>query len=376
MSGISAPPPAGAGAPRVVIVGAGLAGLACARTLVDQGCWVTLVDKGRRPGGRATSRHDGPDVFDHGAQFFTARSEWLRRHVTSWEADGIVARWMPRLVQTRGARARKAEPWWVGTPSMGALAAHLARGLDLQQGTKVTSLARTEHGTWSIQATGPDGDAVPPLVADALVVTLPAAQSALLLGAIDRESARVAASVKQTPCWAVMLTARFVGDLDGDVFEDGRGPIAWAAREASKPGRAGAVQDGREPEGGEERWLLHASVAWSEAHLDAAPDAVARTLTEAFLSQHGALARVEVVRVRAHLWRYAQGHLPEAPGTLFDASTRLAVCGDWVNGSRVEGALTSGVAAAGRLLAVVRGHEEPSGSNGSTSLASGGRCDS
>jgi predicted NAD/FAD-dependent oxidoreductase len=26
------------------------------------------------------------------------------------------------------------------------------------------------------------------------------------------------------------------------------------------------------------------------------------------------------------------------------------VCGDWVNGSRVEGALTSGVAAARRLL--------------------------
>jgi len=317
-----------------------------------------VVDKGRRPGGRATSRHDGADVFDHGAQFFTARSEWLLRHVTSWEADGIVARWSPRLVQTRGARARKAAPWWVGTPSMGALAAHLASGLDIKQGIKVTSLSRTDNGEWSVLATGPDGNAASPLFADALVVTLPAAQSAPLLGAVDSESASVAALAKQTPCWAVMLTARGMGDLGGDVFEDGQGPIAWASREGSKPRRAGGELD-QESEVREERWLLHASAEWSEAHLDASPEAVARALTQAFLLQLDALARVEVLRVRAHLWRYAQGHLPEARGALFDARTLLAVCGDWVNGSRVEGALTSGVAAAGRLLGALKEHEEP-----------------
>jgi hypothetical protein len=175
---------------------------------------------------------------------------------------------------------------------MGALAAHLSGGLDIKQGTKVTSLSRDSGGTWSILATGPDGNAVPPLLADALVVTLPAAQSALLLGAVDSEWSRVAASAKQTPCWAVMLTTRGVGDLGGDVFEDAQGPIAWTCREASKPGRAGAVQDG-ESGVGEERWLLHASAAWSEAHLDAAPELVAQALSEAFLLQHGALVRAE-----------------------------------------------------------------------------------
>lgn len=334
---------------RVIVVGAGLSGLACAKTLVEHGLTVTVVDEGTRPGGRATSHRDGADVFDHGAQFFTARSEWLLRHVASWEADGVVARWTPRVVQKRGARERKAAAWWVGTPSMGALADHLASGLLIKQEIKVTSLSRTDHGVWSVQATRPDGNDVPPLLADALVVTLPAAQSAVLLGAVGRECASVAGLAKQTPCWAVMLTARGIGDLGGDVFEDGRGPIAWASREASKPGRAGGGQD-RESEGGEERWLLHASAAWSEAHLDAAPEAVAEALTDAFLVQHGALARGEVLRVRAHLWRYAQGHLPEARGALFEPSTLIAVCGDWVNGSRVEGALTSGVAAAERLL--------------------------
>ena len=339
---------------RVVVVGAGLAGLACARTLADHGWAVTVVDKGRRPGGRATSRREGDAVFDHGAQFFTARSEWLERHVASWELDGVVARWTPRLVQTGGARPRKASTWWVGTPSMGALAAHLAKGLEVQQGILVTGLSRADDRQWSILATGPDGNALPALVADALVVSLPAAQAALLLDAAHGKLARVASSITQTPCWAVMLTARGIGDLGGDVFEDGQGPVAWATREASKPGRAGAVQ-GLEVR--EERWLLHASAAWSEAHLDDEPDAVGRMLTESFFHARGLAERPDVLSVRAHRWRYAQGHLPEHQGALFDPSARLAVCGDWVNGSRVEGALTSGVAAAGLLLGVVQ--EQP-----------------
>ena len=325
-------------------MGAGLSGLACARTLADHGWAVTVVDKGRRPGGRATSRREGVEVFDHGAQFFTARSEWLERHVASWELDGVVARWAPRLVQTGGARPRKASTWWVGTPSMGALAAHLADGLDVRQGITVTRLSLAGDRKWSILATGTDGNALPALVAAALVVTVPAAQAALLLDEVHGELSRVASSVTQTPCWAVMLTARGLGDLGGDVFEDGQGPVAWATREASKPGRADAAQ------GLEERWLLHASAAWSEAHLDDEPDAVGRMLTESFFHARGLAEPPEVVRVRARRWRYAQGHLPEIRGALFDPSARLAVCGDWVNGSRVEGALTSGVAAGERLM--------------------------
>jgi predicted NAD/FAD-dependent oxidoreductase len=335
--------------PRVVVVGAGLSGLACARTLADHGWTVTVLDKGRRPGGRATSRGDGDLAFDHGAQFFTARGEWLERHVASWEQDGVVARWTPRLVQTGGARPRRASTWWVGTPSMGTLAAHLAKGLDVRQQLQVAGLGRADDGTWSILATGLDGSSVPGIVADALVVTLPSAQTALLLGAVHGEFSRVASSATQTPCWAVMLTARGMGDLGGDVFEDGDGPVAWATREASKPGRAGAGP-AHSTEAGEERWLLHASASWSEAHLNDAPEVVARTLAEVFFHEHGVSNRAAVLRVRAHRWRYAQGHLPEARGALFDPGARLAVCGDWVNGSRVEGALTSGIAAAGRLL--------------------------
>ena len=59
---------------RVVIVGAGLAGLMAGRTLAAAGHELVLVDKGRSPGGRLATRRIGAAALDHGAQFFTVRS--------------------------------------------------------------------------------------------------------------------------------------------------------------------------------------------------------------------------------------------------------------------------------------------------------------
>ena len=60
---------------KVAIVGAGMAGLAAARTLVDRGARVVLFDKGGSVGGRCATRGQDLGGFDHGAQRFSARSE-------------------------------------------------------------------------------------------------------------------------------------------------------------------------------------------------------------------------------------------------------------------------------------------------------------
>src|SRR3546814_7137273 len=95
----SGPPwrPRGHGLMRVAIIGAGIAGLACARRLRDAGLDATLFDKSRGIGGRlATRRADfaGSEVaFDHGATHFTARCEGFTRLVAAWERTGLAARW-------------------------------------------------------------------------------------------------------------------------------------------------------------------------------------------------------------------------------------------------------------------------------------------
>jgi len=328
----------------VTVVGAGLAGLVCARALVDHGAVTNVFDKGRSAGGRATSRHErgSERIFDHGAQFFTARGAWLSRQVKSWEEDGVVARWSPGVQDAANGVSRPLETWWVGTPRMGALAAHLARDLDVKLGHTVTALARVD-GRWALTIDA--GQGTPPIVQHAgiLVLAVPAAQCASLLASIATcELGREAASIRQTPCWAVMVAVRGAVPANADVIKDDAGPIAWAAREASKPGRSA-------PDG-EELWTLHASEAWSAEHLEDSPQNVGDVLAKLFVIRYGGGA-VTVVHVSAHRWRFARGSAEApGPGALFDDALALAVCGDWLESPRLEGAMESGLRAAAWIV--------------------------
>ncbi|MFN0242148.1 MAG: flavin monoamine oxidase family protein [Planctomycetota bacterium] len=66
--------------PRVVIVGAGLAGLACALDLVESGCDVVVLEARARPGGRTRTLHDfAPGArIEAGGEFIgTNHPRWL-----------------------------------------------------------------------------------------------------------------------------------------------------------------------------------------------------------------------------------------------------------------------------------------------------------
>ena len=120
-------------------------------------------------------------------------------------------------------------------------------------------------------------------------------------------------------------------------------PLAWVARNASKPKRPDT-----------ECWTLHSTHEWAKEHIDKAPEEVAARLTDIFRRELG-LEREHpgLLHRCAHRWRYAEAVPPLEEGVLFDAERSLAVAGDWVGRSRIEGAFLSGSAAAGRILGTV-----------------------
>src|SRR5512137_80947 len=122
---------------RVAIVGAGLAGLACARTLAAHGIELALYDKGRSAGGRLATRRVEQDgqvyAFDHGAQYLTARGALFRA-----------------LLDAAGARTWPAEGKRVGVPRMSALARGLAEGLEPAVGREVIAL-EGGPGAWMLR---------------------------------------------------------------------------------------------------------------------------------------------------------------------------------------------------------------------------------
>ncbi len=320
--------------PRVLVVGAGVAGLAAAQALHNSGLTVSVVDKGRAPGGRISSRTGDHGPFDHGAQYFTARDPRFQARVKAWCAAGIAAPWNARIgVARNGDLTPKDEQptRYVGIPSMRAIALHQARLLDVRCQVKVGALERI-NGQW--RTTLASGEALEP--ADAVLITAPSEQAHVLLAPAPALAA-AAKRVRHAPCWAVMVN--FEGRLD--IAYDGLfvhdSPLSWVARDSAKPGR---------PTG--ERWVLHGSAEWSEAHIEVDPDAVAGQLLAAFFASTGH-ARVDPQRLVAHRWRYAIAEPPIDRGCLFDEELRLGGAGDWLHGARVEGAYLSGLAAATRV---------------------------
>ena len=133
------------------------------------------------------------------------------------------------------------------------------------------------------------------------------------------------------PVWVVMAQCEAAGaDVGFDAAILDEGPLGWIANDTSKPGRTGQAT-----------WALHASSAWSEAHLEDEPADVARALVEAF----HALGGPQVRAVTAHRWRYAEPLETaggEAARYMWRAQDEIGVCGDWLAGGGVEGAWLSG----------------------------------
>ncbi|MEQ8330710.1 MAG: FAD-dependent oxidoreductase [Longimicrobiales bacterium] len=337
--------PAWERAPRVAVVGAGLAGLMAGRTLQDHGLDVTVFDKGRRPGGRSNTREHDAHRFDHGAQYFTARDPMVQRLVASWEQAGVVAPWQGRLVRIEGraTEAARAATRWVGTPGMIAVAQHLAADLTVRSATRIVGLSRGAEGTvsgaggrWFLASE--EGGEYGPF--DRVVVAVPAPQAAELL-APSPELAAAARAVDMAPVWAGLFAfeQRLPLDFDGAFLVDG--PLSWIARDSSKPGRAGG-----------ERWVVHATSEWTQAHHDTPRERIPALLMTALQERFGSLP--DPVFQRAHRWGYARADDAGPDGPLYDPAQGVVVCGDWCEGGRVEGALVSGAAAAGRLLGEAR----------------------
>jgi predicted NAD/FAD-dependent oxidoreductase len=308
----------------ILVIGGGMAGLACATELARSGARVTVLDKGRGPGGRMAARRveiAGETVsFDHGAQYFTVRDPVFRAVVAEWEAAGIAARW-----PAAGDEA------WVGVPGMNAPIRAMASALDVRWGLRACTLTRCHDG-WFVDA-GDEG-----FTADIVLVAVPAEQAREIMAVTVPELAALAASVQSAPCWAVMAGFDAPLPIAADTFRSETGPVSWAARNSAKPGRAGA-----------EAWVIHASPQRSRELVERPKDEVAQALLADFFAATGA-APATPVHLDAHRWLYALPQALSGEGARYDASLGLGIAGDWLHGPRVEGAFLSGRA----LAALVR----------------------
>jgi renalase len=313
---------------RVVVVGAGLSGLSAGRALAAAGHEVVLVDKGRSPGGRLATRRIGGSTLDHGAQFFTIRSDRFAALVEPHLAAGLVYEWSRGFVD-----GGDGYPRYAVRGGMNALAKAFAEGLDVRTSSMVFAIRSAPPGaqhTWDVALD--DGSSVP---AEALVVTCPLPQSYSLL---------VSAGVELPAQLIRMEYDRTIALL---VALDGPSAVAEPGGMQNPTETLSFVSDNRRKGiSAVDALTIHANPTWSEAHwTDDHAELEAALRIEA--AQFTGTAAVTEAQVKK--WRFATPRSPWPDQCWIAPNGRLVLAGDAFAGPKVEGAVLSGLAAADAL---------------------------
>jgi predicted NAD/FAD-dependent oxidoreductase len=319
---------------RVAVIGAGISGLSCATHLQSLGFEVEVFEKSHGPSGRMSTRQGEGWSADHGAQYFTARDPLFKQALDAWIADGIVGRWNPRIGVFEGGRWRESssnESRYVANPGMNMIGKHLASTLTLHLNQTIDQLIPT-NDRWQL---GSKESGLFVSIFDFLVLALPAPQAAVLTKGLPSEIQAICHSVNMDGCWTVMARFSERPSLPFDAaFVNGE-IVSWICRNQSKPYRSG-----------QESWTIHASPKWSQENIELTPQEASIQLL-ACAKQLG--LDCSDAEVSIHRWRYASGFANPSPEFVFLSKFNLGLCGDWLNGSRVEGAWLSGRKLAGQI---------------------------
>ena len=310
---------------RIIIVGAGLSGLMAARECDARGHEVIVFDKGRGVGGRLATRRIKDATLDHGAQFFTVRSDEFQSRVDEWITAGVVREWC------RGFSEEDGHPRYVGTHGMTSIAKHLAIGLDVRLSTLVFSLSRGDTDWVITTDDGVDHHA------DRVILTAPVPQSFSLMfgGGIEMPIELRNTDYDRTLGLLVTLDSNNhnVTSPGGMQFPDD--VFSFIGDNAAK-----GISDAP-------ALTFHANPEWSLANFDLSNREIHDALLEAATPWLGTTV---VTSSEMKKWRFANPKKMWPDACWVDDSGTLAIAGDAFAGPRVEGAALSGLAAARALL--------------------------
>jgi len=335
--------------PAILVVGAGVSGLACAQALAAGGAGVAVLERARGVGGRCATRRLEGLPLDLGPVFLHGRSAGFRQALA--EVPSAALPGWPLTVEGSG-RPCQPEAFAPGerrlafAEGLNAFPKALAAGLAVRTGTEATALAPQDGALAVVTAQGPRR-------ARTVVLALAPEQTLRLLeGSPDLAAA---APAEAASLRALLGLARSEPSLALAALYPGTCPAPpWDLLypEDSRILQLVAHDSAKRPGPGLLGLVLQAHARWAGAHLED-PD-WPRLLRAEAARLLGPWAAAPLHQ-HPHRWRYARtGRSGEMAAPLLfhlPGGTRLGICGDrFAAGGGVEGAWLSGRALARRIL--------------------------
>jgi predicted NAD/FAD-dependent oxidoreductase len=306
---------------RIGVVGAGISGLVCARTLARAGHRVMVFEKSGNLGGRCATRKWEGHLVDHGAQYFTLIQESRRQEIAG--ACALAGLAVP-VVDAEGREVPgRGERYYLKNGN-NQLAVYLAGGLEV----------RLEHELREVSPLG-KGWALGGEWVDAVVSSAPLPQTEALFR-LKWDGA------EYVPCLAFLY--EYEGEWAGlsrtrYAVSEPSWELAWSACENHKENRI---------RGARTVFVVHASEDFSRKHLEAdTPDAAG--LLRRDLEVIWGLSGCRLLNTSGHRWRHARSRFQVDLGAGLPPG--LFVTGDSQCESRIETVWEAGSQTAQRVQA-------------------------
>ncbi len=301
---------------KILIIGAGIAGLRAAQVLSHASFEVTIVDKGRGVGGRMATRRFADTKADHGAQYFSVKSTIFQEFIDEAEKQHIVKSWKV---------SDRTHPRYICPDGMNALPKFMAQGLDVKLSQKIVRIA---HGV-AFTESGEQYDF------DQLIISAPIPQVLQLFEdsniLLEADEENILSSIQYDPCWAVMVKLKTSDNTitGGRILENS--PVSWIVDNAEK----GLTEN--------PTITIHASSDYSQSHLEENAEKVASELI-ASVSDIVNVEKIDTYQI--HRWRYALASQRATAPFLQLKKYPIYIGGDAFGIGNVEGAFLSGEAIA------------------------------
>ncbi len=356
----------------IAIVGAGMAGLICARELHAAGRDVVVIDKSRGLGGRLATRRLGETHADHGVCYLKPKGDRFLALIQSLVAQGLLTVWTDRLHQLSAAGLKldsASQPRYAAPQGATAIAKELAKDLNLVLNQQIQGIRPIETG-WQLTSQNPAFE----LTADRVILAIPAPQALPLVeDSANAEFVEQIKSVQFAPCLtaigvypkradalanrpptpnsggaepkSLFQSPPELGDLGGlrGVTCVGDEMLGWIGFESTKQVN---------PE--QTTMIIQSNATFAAEQFDSTDlNGVAQRMCDraAAVLTMPWIAEPELLQL--HRWKYAFAINPIESRFLSATTASPLYCiGDWCGGDRVESAFLSGLAMAeqcGRL---------------------------
>ena len=321
---------------KIAIIGAGLSGLVVAKTLGRHN-EIHIFEKSRGVGGRMSTRYADPFQFDHGAQFFMARSQQFKEFLIPYIDKKIVSLWdRKHAIISEAAGDIHRESGYVAAPKMTALAHDLSATLNVKTHTEITKIIQKKSG-WCLESTG----VVFNDVYDWVVMAVPAPQCVKLMPSLFTGH-KTLSHVKMTGCYSLMMGFNEPLTLGWNSCTVHNSPIAWMAVNSEKPLRNTKYS-----------LIAQSTNDWAEEHIN---DDLRSAESILFHEVKSRLPQISVnpIHLDTHRWRYAATTQSANQDYLIDENSHLAACGDWCLEGNIESAFTSGYELGHKILDILK----------------------